>query len=126
MKRTSPKRIAVVDSSLLARNMYRTLFAPLGSLEIECWENIQAMQEKKRPNLFIVNSNTLPRYAEELSFPTSAPVILLTSPDRNDLKEQCRRQPGVSLIEKPFYPYDLLSEANRLLGGRTDAGQRGR
>ncbi|MDO8461804.1 MAG: response regulator [Deltaproteobacteria bacterium] len=124
MKKASPKRIAVVDSSLLARNMYRVLFAPLGSSEIECWENSQSVKEKKKPDLLIVNSNAIPRQAEELPFPSAVPMILLMSPDRNDLKERFRNRPGVSLIEKPFYPYDLLSEMNRLLGSAADGRRR--
>ncbi|MBI1909611.1 MAG: hypothetical protein HYS22_05525 [Deltaproteobacteria bacterium] len=115
MKKTILKKVVVVDSSLLAKNMYGTLFSALPACELDYWENAQPLSEKKKQDLLIVNSNTIPQ-GTVVSFPPSVPVILLVSRDRFDLKEQYGGSLQVSLIEKPFYPYDLLSEVNRLLG----------
>ncbi len=65
-----------------------------------------------RPDIIIINSNSLPK-GQELGFP--CPAIVITSRDRLDLKEQEGRR-DVVMIDKPFYPYDLISVANRLIG----------
>jgi hypothetical protein len=110
--------ILVVDRSALARNMYQLLFSAQSRYRVlfaEEYESLFKRSKRLRPDLLIVNSNALPReeHNADLKFP--APAIVIHSKDRVDLKEQVSGRKDVVLIEKPFYPYDLISVANRLI-----------
>jgi DNA-binding NtrC family response regulator len=110
--------ILVVDRSALARNMYQLLFSAQSRYRVlfaEEYESLFKRSKRLRPDLLIVNSNSLPRQDRhaELKFP--APAIVIMSKDRVDLKEQAAGRKDLVLIEKPFYPYDLISVANRLI-----------
>jgi DNA-binding NtrC family response regulator len=135
--------ILVVDRSALACNMYQLLFSSQSRYRVlfaEEYESLFKRSKRLRPDLMIVNSNALARNAE-LKFP--APAILIVSKDRVDLREQAAGRKDLVLIEKPFYPYDLISVANRLIlsavekakernrprrgaRGQTGAGRQGR
>ena len=107
--------ILVVDRSALACNMYQLLFSSQSRYRVlfaEEYESLFKRSKRLRPDLMIVNSNALDRNAE-LKFP--APAILIVSKDRVDLREQAAGRKDLVLIEKPFYPYDLISVANRLI-----------
>ena len=107
--------ILVIDRSALAKNMYQLLFSAQSRYRVlfaEEYESLFKRSKRLRPDLMIVNSNTLERNAE-LKFP--APAILIVSKDRFDLREQTTGRRDVVVIEKPFYPYDLISVANRLI-----------
>ncbi|HEX5036293.1 MAG TPA: hypothetical protein VFX30_03965 [bacterium] len=107
--------ILVVDRSALACNMYQLLFSSQSRYRVlfaEEYETLFKRSKRLRPDLMIVNSNALARNAE-LKFP--APAILIVSKDRVDLREQAAGRKDLVLIEKPFYPYDLISVANRLI-----------
>ncbi len=107
--------ILVVDGSALAQNMYQLLFSAQNRFRVlyaEEYETLFKRSKRLRPDLLIVNSNRLGREAK-LEFPS--PTILIISRDRFDLKEKSAGLEDVVLIEKPFYPYDLMSVANRLI-----------
>lgn len=109
--------ILVIDASALARNMYQLLFSPQNRFRVlfaDEYESLFKRSKRLRPDLLIVNSNRLTRDAQ-LEFP--APTILIISKDRFDLKEKSAGLNEVVVIEKPFYPYDLISVANRLIAG---------
>ena len=106
--------ILVIDRSMLAKNMYQLLFSAQNRFRVRFSEEYQSLFKKSRrmrPDLLIINSNSLER-GTALEFPS--PTILIVSKERFDLKEQVADQNGVVLIEKPFYPYDLISVANGL------------
>ncbi len=114
------KDIIVVDRSTLACNMYQLLFTPQLRFRVRFsneYESLMKRSPRLRPDLLVVNSNALSR--EELGqnkarrFP--CPAILICSRDRFDLKEEMTGRNDVILIEKPFYPYDLIALANRLI-----------
>lgn len=115
--------ILVIDRSALAKNMYELLFSAQSRYRVlyaEEYESLFKRSKRLRPDLMIVNSNTLPKVngdvgnqQAELKFP--APAILIVSKDRVDLKEKAMGRKDIVLIEKPFYPYDLISVANRLI-----------
>lgn len=119
--------ILVIDRSALARNMYQLLFSSQSRYRVlfaEEYESLFKRSKRLRPDLMIVNSNALERNAE-LKFP--APAILIVSEDRVDLREQALGRKDLVLIEKPFYPYDLISVANRLILAAVEkAKERGR
>ncbi len=107
--------ILVIDSSKLACNMYELLFSPHNRYRLRFGDEYMSLFKKSRrlrPDIIIINSNSLPK-GQELGFP--CPAIVITSRDRLDLKEQEGRR-DVVMIDKPFYPYDLISVANRLIG----------
>lgn len=107
--------ILVVDSSKLASNMYELLFSPHNRYRLRYGQEYASLFKKSRrlrPDILIINSNSLPK-GSELVFP--CPAILIVSRDRLDLKEQEGRK-GFVILYKPFYPYDLISIANRLIG----------
>ncbi len=108
--------VLVVDRSALAGNMYQLLFTPQNRFRLRFsneFESLFKRSRRLRPDLLVVNSNALARDGKT-EFP--CPAILICSRDRIDLKEALMEAGGVVLIEKPFYPYDLISVANRLLG----------
>lgn len=115
--------ILVIDRSALAKNMYDLLFSAQSRYRVlyaEEYESLFKRSKRLRPDLMIVNSNALPKNDDkteeqpaELKFP--APAILIVSKDRLDLKEKAVGRKDIVLIEKPFYPYDLISVANRLI-----------
>ena len=107
--------VMVVDRSALARNMYQLLFSAQSRFRVLAGEEYQSLFKRSRrlrPDLLVVNSNAMERHAET-QFP--CPTIAVVSKDRLDLKEQLLGRKDVVVIEKPFYPYDLISVANRLL-----------
>jgi hypothetical protein len=109
--------ILVVDGSALAQNMYQLLFSAQNRFRVlfaQEYETLFKRSKRLRPDLLIVNSNSLGREVK-LEFPS--PTILIISRDRFDLKEKSAGLNDVVVIEKPFYPYDLMSVANRLIAG---------
>ncbi len=107
--------ILVIDNSALARSMYPLLFTPDLRFRVRFGEEYQTLMKRSvrlRPDLLVINSNALPVGAE-MKFPS--PTILISSRDRIDLKEAIMGRSDVMLIEKPLYPYDLISVANRLM-----------
>lgn len=106
--------VLIVDQSQLAQNMYRLLFSAQAQYRVHFGEEFETLFKRSvrlRPDLLIVNSNSLAKWMEP-RFP--CPTILIASRDRLDLKEGVDGRKDMVLIEKPFYPYDLLSVANRL------------
>ena len=107
--------VLIVDRSALARNMYQLLFSPQSRFRVLIADEYQTLFKRSRrlrPDLLVVNSNTMERDADT-QFP--CPTIVVLSKNRLDLKEPLAARKDVFLIEKPFYPYDLISVANRLL-----------
>ena len=127
MPRRILKDVLVVDRSTLARNMYQLLFSAVNHFRIRFADEYESLFKKSRrlrPDILVVNSNALTKPATT-DFP--CPAILITSKDRLDIKESVGGTEGaaVVLIEKPFYPYDLISIANRLIT-QTPERRRGR
>jgi len=121
MRRTETLRLFVIDRSVLAQNMYRLLFENFPGFQIEYGENAAGLVERQRrgrPHVVIANSNAFEgsQDTQDHKFMSEYPTILLVPPDRTDLKELARQQENVTLIEKPFYPYDLLTAINRIAG----------
>ncbi|MBI2068396.1 MAG: hypothetical protein HYW02_04425 [Deltaproteobacteria bacterium] len=118
--------IAIVDRSPLARNMYQVLFSGQDRFHINFTDEFQSLFKRSprlKPDLLIVNSNALPK-GSELRFPCA--TVMIVSKDRLDLKESAQSSPSLFLLEKPFYPYDLLSVANRLIQDKKEIPRRGR
>ena len=95
--------------------MYQLLFSAQSRFRVLFAEEYQSLFKRSRrlrPDLVVVNSNALERHADT-RFP--CPAIVVISKDRLDLKEQLQGRKDLVVIEKPFYPYDLISVANRLL-----------
>ena len=108
----------VVDHSALACQMYALLFTSKLRFRLRFADELSTLNKlspRLRPDLFVINSHSLPKNTS-LQFP--CPTLVITSKDRFDLKEQVAHLEGegrVLLVEKPFYPYDLISLANRLI-----------
>lgn len=118
--------VTVVDRSPLARNMFQVLFSGLDRFRLQFADEYQSLFKRStrlKPDLLIVNSNVLTA-DESLKFP--CPTVLIASKNRVDLRESLPDSGGVFLLEKPFYPYDLLSIANRLVQDKRESKPRGR
>lgn len=119
------KDILVVDRSTLACNMYQLLFTPQLRFRVRFGDEFESLLKRSarlRPDLLVVNSNALLN-GSSTRFP--CPTILIVSRDRHDLKEEVSGRDDVVIIEKPFYPYDLIAVANRLMS-RPKRTRRGR
>lgn len=107
--------ILIVDRSTLAHNMYQLLFTPQLRFRVRFADEFLSLMKRSprfRPDLLVVNSNALEE-SSSLEFP--CPTILIVSKNRFDLREAIQGRSDVVLIEKPFYPYDLITVANRLI-----------
>lgn len=108
--------ILIVDQSPLAHNLYQLLFAGQNRFRISFADEFASLNKRSqrfRPDILLINSNAIaPQDLDEFRFPCQ--TILIASKGRVDLKELSDANHKVTLIEKPFYPYDLLSVANRL------------
>lgn len=95
--------------------MYQLLFTAQSRFRVLLADEFQTLFKRSRrlrPDLLVVNSNALERHGD-LDFP--CPAIVVVSKDRQDLREELLGKKDVVVIEKPFYPYDLIAMANRLL-----------
>ncbi len=112
------KDVMVVDASPLAQQMYSLLFTAKLRFRLRFsdeFATLHKLSPRLRPDLLVINSSALPKDAS-LKFP--CPTLVITSKDRFDLKEQItalKNDEPILLVEKPFYPYDLISLANRLI-----------
>lgn len=108
----------VIDRSELAGQMYSLLFTSKLRFRLRFsneFSTLHKLSPRLRPDLLVINSNALPK-GEVLRFP--CPTLVISAKDRFDLKEQISQiaeTTSVLLVEKPFYPYDLISLANRLI-----------
>ncbi len=123
--------VRVVDPSPLARNMYQILFSGQEHFRVTFSDDFASLAKQSvrfRPDLLLVNGNLLkekvPPAGPAPKFPCS--TIALVSRGEMDLKEAFSEIRDLSLLEKPFYPYDLLSLANRLIHDRQETPRRGR
>ncbi len=115
MPRRPLQDVIITDSSVLARNMYQLLFSSQNRFRVrfvEEYETLFKRSPRLRPDLMIVNSNSLAEN-QPLRFP--CPAILVISRNRFDIKENTVGLDRVLVIEKPFYPYDLLAMAHKLI-----------
>lgn len=119
--------VMVVDRSPLACNMYQILFSGQNRYRLLFageYKSLFKRSARLRPDLLLINSNAL-ESGESLKFP--CPTVLITSKQRFDLRESLPEdQKNLILLEKPFYPYDLLSYANRLVHDKRESPLRGR
>ena len=118
--------VLVIDRSPLARNLYQVLFSGQERFHLSFSDEYQTLFKKSnrfRPDLLLINSNALPA-GQSFDFPSS--TILIASKNRFDLKESLPQSDRLFLLEKPFYPYDLLSIAQRLIHDQKERPRRGR
>ncbi len=116
MRRTATLRLLIIDRSVLAKNMYELLFQEIPGFRIEFAESTEGIEERQRrgkPHLILINSNAIPQ-GDRISFAEEFPTVLMGSADRQDLKAIAREQDKVTFVEKPFYPYDLITIINRV------------
>ncbi len=114
--------VLIVDRSTLAHNLYQLLFTGQNRFRISFADEFQSLTKRShrfRPDILLVNSNAIERDTLN-GFRFPCPTILIASKDRLDLQESTAEQKQVTLIDKPFYPYDLLSVVNRLAGQRIE------
>ncbi len=120
MRRTDTIRLFIIDRSVLARNMYQLLFADLPGYRVEYGENgkgLAGRQRRARPHLVIVNGNAFQESEQDdRTFLEEYSTILLVSPTRSDLKEFAQQKDNITVVQKPFYPYDLITVINRIAG----------
>jgi len=116
MRRTATLRLLVIDRSELAKNMYDLLFRDLPGFRIEFasdGNDLMTRQRRARPHVVLVNSNALEKNAAP-DFIREYPTVILAAPDRLDLQALIQDYEKVTMIEKPFYPYDLITVINRV------------
>ncbi len=116
MRRTSTLRLLIIDRSELAKNMYGLLFRDLPGYRIEFAESadgLDARQRRAKPHVILINGNAIEQEGRP-AFIDEYPTVLISGPQRMDLKELAREEDKVELVPKPFYPYDLITVINRV------------
>jgi DNA-binding response OmpR family regulator len=120
MPRRRKLHLLIIDRSVLARNMYTLLFANPGYYYLSYADDVDKLKKLRtheKPDILILNSNVLGRGE---SFQRGRiPTILLCGADRHDLREEYEGAKGLALVEKPFYPYGLMSIVSQLLNSQT-------
>jgi hypothetical protein len=114
MRRTDTLRVLIIDKSVLAQNMYQLLFGGQSAIKLEFGESADGLierQRRARPHIVLVNSNAI-EHSEQPEFFSHYPTVVLVSPNRVDLKELAQDCDLVTLLEKPFYPYELITVLN--------------
>ena len=122
MPRRRKLHLLIIDHSMLAQNMYDFLFsgAHQGSYHLNFIDSISKLKKLRiheQPDVLILNSNAIER--DEVLHRGKIPTLLLCSADRTDLKESYAEAKGMILVDKPFYPYDLLLLINHLVQNHT-------
>lgn len=118
----------VVDNSLLATNMYRLLFAGHPEWEVDYASDLGPITQLKKGGrtgswqVVIINTGVVGRDPGLLlqtmqSRPAlkNVPKIFLISPGQGALKDDLSRLPTATLVQKPFFPYDLIMQLNRII-----------
>ena len=118
----------VVDDSLLATNMYRLLFASHPEWEVDYVSDLTPISRfrsrSKGPawQVIIVNTSvaardpgSLPQLFQSKSATKQLAKIFLISPGQGALKDDLSRLPFTTLVQKPFFPYDLIMQMNRII-----------
>ncbi|OGP17716.1 MAG: hypothetical protein A3I75_06130 [Deltaproteobacteria bacterium RIFCSPLOWO2_02_FULL_50_16] len=115
MPRRRKLHLLIIDQSALARNMYTLLFGYSEGYALQYAESIEKLNRLKtheKPDVLILNSNAIARGA---SFQRGrVPTLLLCSADRADLKEEYAAMKSLTVVPKPFYPYDLILLVNQM------------
>ena len=117
-----------VDDSLLATNMYRLLFAGHPEWDIDYVSDVTPITKfrsgGKSPawKVIIVNTSVAARdpgsllqIFQEKPALRKTPKIFLISPGQGALKDDLSLLPVTTLVQKPFFPYDLIMQINRIL-----------
>lgn len=118
------KRIAIVDRSLLAHNVYQILLRPLG-YSLFPFKNLKEFKEKInwrwRLGLFLISSNafggSFKNYCEwfqkekNLQF---VPKVFLCEGEEKNLSAQLKKMSKSQILLRPFYPEELTNMVKEL------------
>jgi len=122
------RRIAILDKSVLAGNLYKLLFAPLGAALVTRRRPEElggVLSGRQRIDLAIINSNAFGRKFEEVESmlakggraPAATIFILQEGEVTGELGRRAGRVPGARVIERPFHPDEFLSLVREMMGG---------
>jgi len=117
------RRIAIVDRSALAHNVYKMILKPLG-FSLFHYKTLREFKEnldsKWGCNCFLINSNTfgnhLDRHLEWLKrepFLQRTHKIFLCEASEKKIQSQLKELPRSHLVLRPFYPDFLEKTLNR-------------
>lgn len=111
------KRIAIVDRSLLAHNVYQILLQPLG-YSLFPFKNLKEFKEKVnwrwRLGLFLISSNafggSFKSYCEWFQKEKNCqpiPKVFLCEAEEKNVSAQLKKMSKSRILFKPFYPEEL-------------------
>lgn len=116
----------VIDNSLLATNMYKLLFAGHPEWEVQYIPELATLTRwqvnPRKWRVMIVNTGVAGRdpggltsiFTERPGL-QKIPKIFLISPGQGALKDDLSKLQETSLVQKPFFPYDLLTQLNQII-----------
>lgn len=111
------QRIAIVDRSVLAQNIYATLLRPVG-FSLFPFKTLRELKEKLLRQwgvqLFLINTNTfghhLERHLDWLQTHQTwgaLPKIFLCGPSEKKVLQNLKKIPNSHIVLRPFYPLEL-------------------
>lgn len=120
----SYKRIAIVDRSVLAHNVYETLLKPEG-FSLFPYQTLKEMKEHLHfdwgIHLLLISSNTFGRYferhyawLESEKGPRGAHKIFLCESGEQKWAQELKKLPRSEILWKPFYPPDLRRKIRQI------------
>lgn len=120
----SARRIAIVDRSVLANNIYQLLLKPLG-FSLISYNTLKSLKEsldeKGAPHILLINSNVFGKnFADDLEwFKKGERVkgmekIFLCHTDEKKIADQLKKVPHSRVVSKPFYPSQLGEALEKL------------
>lgn len=122
-----PRRVMIIDRSALAKNVYSMILSKIGEVESVVCE-IDACAAELRTNakhfdLVIISASSIENKKKEigqtiknLSKESEIKCVVFVRQGMKDTWAGFEKTKGVHLLERPFFPDDLLNAVKRLWG----------
>lgn len=121
------RRILVIEKSALAKNIYSMILSKLYQVDISTWGEGESLPDLKNQiatyDLLLAGQDTISDKKEELFkvLKTSAsneriPVVIFVHQGGSEQWKEFAGLDNVKILERPFFPDDLLMIVDKLWG----------
>lgn len=117
--------ILIVDDSPSMRQLLSALLVRAGHLIVEARDGVDALEQAQATeqvdlalvdvNIPHINGISLVRQLRAVQQTRLIPILMLTTEERREFRDEARKAGATGWVVKPFQPNDLLSLVKRLL-----------
>lgn len=123
-------RVAIVDRSFLAHNVYATLLKPLG-FSLFSFQTLKELKESFNPkwntDFFLINSNAfaaskekyLEWFQKEKNL-RATPKVFICEAEKKGIWDELKKIPNSHFLMKPFYPPEFGEKVKTLCRWKND------